>query len=168
MRRAALVLGVVALAALTACTSPDTAPVPTTAADPYVCAGVPQEGTELALGGSGTAKETGSWLADGPAFSCAVTRSGGKVFVTYGDPTTFLSLDQAGQQLDAEPLTADGDGSGYVFGDSRATAMWVCGEHVLAVELIGVDVKGRDQRDDAENLLISMLPWACGDTAVPE
>jgi len=150
-----------------ACSSPDTAAVPTTADAPYVCAGVPQRGTSLTLGGDVSAQETGSWLADGPAFSCTVDRSGGRVFVTYGDPTTFLSLATAGEQQDSVAIDADASGSGFLFGDSKATAMWVCGNHVLAVELLDVDTQGRDRRADARNLLVSLLPWACGDTAVP-
>ena len=123
---------------------------------------------DAALGGDVEARQTGSWIADGPAFSCSVTRSEGKVFVTYGDPTTFLSLEQSSEQEGAEPITADSAGEGYLFGDSKPTAMWVCDDHVLAVELIDVDTDGRDGRDDAQRLLVSMLPWACDGAAVPQ
>ena len=64
-------------------------------------------------------------------------------------------------------IDADASGSGFLFGDSKATAMWVCGNHVLAVELLDVDTQGRDRRADARNLLVSMLPWACGGDEVP-
>ncbi|MBO3085525.1 hypothetical protein [Cellulomonas fengjieae] len=169
MRRRPLAVGLVAaVLVLGACTSPDTTAVPDTADGPYVCDGVPERGVELALGGASEATQTGSWTADGPAFSCSVTRDGGKVLVTYGDPSTFLPLEQAADQEGAEAIDADVDGSGYLFGDSKPTAMWVCGERVLAAELIDVDTEGRDPRADARALLTSMLPWACGDADAPK
>lgn len=167
MRRRACV-AVLAIAAVSGCTTPDTAPVPDVADAPFVCDGVPERGMELTLGGKVTAEQTGSWRADGPAFSCAVDGGAGRVLVTYGDPTTFLSLDDASQQGGAEPLELDADGAGYLFGGAAPTAMWVCGDRVLAVETFDVDTRGREASDDARNLLASMLPWACDGEDAPD
>jgi hypothetical protein len=171
MRRSALVVTVVAaVVALGGCSSPDTTAAPDVAEAPYACDGVPQRGVELALGGKGEPEQTGSWAGRGPAFSCIVRNGdpGPRVFVTYGDPSTFLSLEVAAEQQNAEPIEADVTGSGYVFGGSKPTAMWVCDAHVLAVELLGEETEGRDGRADAENLLLSMLPWACDGADVPK
>jgi len=175
------ILPVVALVAITlgACTSPDPSPVSPTAAAPWVCPGVPRDGSELALGGDVTAETSGRWAAEGPGFFCTVKRedsSDGTILVMQGPVGSFasagataeLQLAAIKREEGAEPIDADATGEGYAFGAGvKPTAAWVCGERVFTVELVSVDVEGRDGVADAENLLVSMLPWACGDEEAP-
>ena len=62
MRRAGVVGAILCVLAVSGCSGPDLTAVPTEAAAPFVCAGVPRAGVELLLGGRGTvATDTGSW-----------------------------------------------------------------------------------------------------------
>ena len=175
MRPARLGVVLVAVGLLAACGSPDDSPVPTTAAAPWACAGVPQDGVDLILGASATATTHGRWSDESGSFTCTAKHEGSGTVLVIQDPVGgFIGGVDAKSQLeaisrepDAEPIDADATGSGYVVGSTKPAAAWVCGERVLSVELINVDTEGRDGRDDATNLLVSMLPWACDGEAVP-
>ena len=155
----------------------DAGPVPTTAAEPYVCAGVPRAGIELALGGPAeSVDEEGTWGREGRGYSCSVRRAGGDgvVQVLEWDVVAKLgvtgdeALEVFSRERDATEIQGDEPGAGYAIGDAGdGSAKWVCGERMLSVSLIGLPDTGRDQRADAEALLRSMLPWACGDQDPP-
>ena len=162
-----------------ACTSPDLSPVPADAEPPYVCDGVPQQSVELILGGESVDVSTqGRWGADGAGFDCVVeTGDGaGRVMVIEAAPPSAIlaaadaatTLQMLADQGESEPLDLDVPGAGYVYGPDSPTAVWVCDERVLSVELIAVGTQGRDLRADATALLTSMLPWACGGEDAPE
>jgi len=160
--------------ALAACSGPSTDPVPTTASSPYVCTGVQQEGADLALGGSSTSdRQRGTWGDDPVGFNCQVDGPSGSILVnekpvaagsTWGSngPDVLVTLKRQGL---AAPIDATQPGAGYMFGDGSAG--WVCGERFLLIQILDADTKGRDARADAGNLLVSMLPWTCGDAEVP-
>jgi hypothetical protein len=63
-------VGVVVLAATVAgCSGPSLDPVPTAAAAPFLCDGVPQAGMALALGGPvKTTQDVGAWGDKAPGF----------------------------------------------------------------------------------------------------
>ena len=178
LRRGAVV-GLALLLAVSACSGRDTStPVPTGAAAPFVCDGVPGRAAELILGGDVAAKRRyGQWgLKDG-GFQCDVVRAGtnnGVVMVEEWDVGTLLgvspedALRQFATEAAAEPVSASTRGAGYVIGTAKSgSAKWVCGERVLVVDLVSVGNEGRDQRADAQALLVSMLPWACGGEKPP-
>ena len=50
-QRAFPLFAVLGIAALAGCAGPSLAPVPSQAASPYICDGVPQDGADLLLGG---------------------------------------------------------------------------------------------------------------------
>ena len=176
-------MGIVAVGLLVVtvagCAGPDLSPVPSQAAAPFVCDGVPLAGAELTLGGPVEANRiVESWGDDGAGFRCSlVLKSGepGLILVSDEDlrgvsPTTGEQgqLALLALQGDAQPIHADVDGAGYVFGvDSSPVAAWICHGRYITVNLERVEVEGRSQRADAQALLVSMLPWACGDQKVP-
>ena len=170
--------GLAVLGLVEGCTGPDAdTPVPTTAGEPFVCTGVPRAGVELALGGAAASvEEEGTWGREGRGFSCSVRRSSGDgvVQVLEWDVVAKLgvtgeeALDLFSRERDATEIRADVPGAGYAIGDAAdGSAKWVCGDRMITVSLIGVPRIGRDERVDAEALLRSMLPWACGDEDAP-
>lgn len=176
-RRVVVVLGAVSIL-LSGCSEPDKSAVPTEAKDPFVCAGVPAGAAELILGG-GVVKHSsfGEWGLKDEGFQCAVGRDdGGSELIQVqewaiatklgGNADDALSLFAA--EADATKIDAGSDGAGYVAGTSESgSASWACGERMLTVDLIRVETEGRDQRADAQALLVSMLPWACGGERAP-
>jgi len=170
-----LVAGLALVAVLAGCSRPDTSPVPTTAASPYVCDGVPQEGAALALGGKASVQsQAGSWTTDRPNFVCILDGSGDRGLqvdvVESGriGATDQEALEEIRRTNDVDPIEADGPGAGFVTKPGAGTtAHWVCDGRYLQVSLDGDPVKGRDGDQDVENLLVSMLPWACGGEDVP-
>lgn len=179
MRRA--VGCVVALLALplVGCAGPDRTPVPTEASGDMACDGVPRAGVELVLGGPVVVqRDHGQWGAEESGFQCDVVAAGGgtalvaveewDVRTRYGGSDESV-VDLLGAQGGAEAIEAAAPGAGFVTGGdgADASAGWVCGGRVLTVALLGVTTAGRDQRADAERLLVSMLPWACGDEDAP-
>jgi len=178
-RMLATLTGLGLVVVLAGCTSPDTSPVPTTAESPYVCDGVPLEGAELTLAGEASVDtQSGSWSSDGPNrpnFLCILSGSGDRSLqidvVESGRiaPTDEKALEVIEKTNDAEPIEADGPGAGYVTKPGAGTvAHWVCDGRYIKVSFDGDAVKGRDGNQDVENLLVSMLPWACGGDEVPE
>jgi len=178
VKRSAVAVGVLLLVGLSGCAGTDTAAVPTEAGGAFVCDGVPSRGAELILGGAVVeTRHHGQWGLDARGFQCAVTReSGGSGLITIEewDVGTRLGTDSEGAleliagQAGATPIDAQVDGAGYVSGaKDEGSATWVCGARMLAVDLQSVTTAGRDQRADAEALLVSMLPWACGDAEAP-
>lgn len=176
----AVLAGLGLLLAVAACTGPDLEEVPTEAAEPFVCAGVPAEGVTLLLGADAArARTSGHWGDDGIGFDCVVElESGdpgrvmvisGDVGIAFGSGDATEALEEFSAQGDAAAIDADAAGGGYVYGsgEESATAAWVCDSRVLSVEAFDVDVEGRELRADVENLLVSMLPWACGDEEAP-
>jgi len=175
-------VGVVMLVAtLAGCSgAPSLDPVPTAAAAPFLCDGVPQAGMALALGGPVKAtQDVGAWGGEGfEEFDCTVEPSPngpGVVFVTNEDMrVVVMDGDEERQraslksQANPAPIHADADGWGYVVGTGHGqTAGWVCNGRYISVE-VDANVEGRDQRADAQALLVSMLPWACGHQKPPE
>lgn len=166
--------------AVAACGGPDLDAVPTKAVEPFVCAGVPAGATALLLGGEVTQKRTsGRWGDGGIGFDCVVELASGDpgrvmvisgdVGIAFGTGDAATALADFSRQADAESIDADAKGGGYVYGRaSNATAAWVCASRVLSVEAFDADVEGRNARSDAENLLVSMLPWACGGDEAPD
>lgn len=178
-RRFAAVASLVPVLLLTACTGGAPTPVPREAGAPFVCAGVPSEGTALILGGDVVQlRRHGEWGVDGSGFQCDVGPApGGDALImveewdvairlgTDGDSALKMLAAQTGATL----IEADSIGAGYTSGSAdEGSATWVCADRMLAVDLLGVQTAGRDQRADAEALVVSMLPWACGGEDVPE
>ena len=171
-------LGVMALV-VAGCAGPDLSPVPSQAASPFVCDGVPQAGAELTLGGPVKVKRTvGTWGRANEEFACSVVRKAdvdGLILISDEDlrgvsPTTGEQgqLAVLALQGDAQPIHADAVGAGYVFGiEPSGGAAWICNGRYITVNLERVEVEGRSQRADAQALLVSMLPWACGGQKVP-
>jgi hypothetical protein len=175
-RTLAALAGLALVVVLTGCSRPDTSPVPTTAESPYVCDGVPLEGAELTLAGKASVdKQSGSWITERPNFLCVLDGSGDRMLqidvvesVRIG-PTDEKALEVIEKTNDAEPIEADAPGAGYVTKPGAGTvAHWVCDGRYIKVTFRGDDVKGRNGNQDVENLLVSMLPWACGGDEVPE
>jgi hypothetical protein len=176
-------MGIVAVGLLVVtvagCARPDLSPVPSQAAAPFVCDGVPLAGAELTLGGPVEANRmVGTWGRADSMFTCSVVRKAdvkGLILVSDEDlrgvsPTTGEQgqLALLALQGDAQPIHADAVGAGYVFGiEPSGAAAWVCHGRYIKVWLARVEVEGRSQRADAQALLVSMLPWACGDQKVP-
>ena len=172
--RGRLAGAVLVVLVLAGCSGPSTDPVPTTASSPYVCTGVQQDGADLALGGASTSdRQRGTWGDDPVGFSCEVNGPSGSILVSEepaGAASTWGSngaevLASLKKQGAAAAITADQPGAGYTFGDGSAG--WVCGERFLLVQILDADTKGRDPKVDAGNLVVSMLPWTCGDAEVP-
>lgn len=168
------------LLALGGCSGPDLSAVPTEATAPFVCDGVPEAGTALLLGGKVAQKQThGRWGDDGAGFDCVIElESGGagrvmviagEVGVVFGATDEASSVEEFSKQGNATAIDADATGGGYVYGSgANLTAAWACGGRVVSVEIFDADVKSRDGRADAGNLLVSMLPWACGGQDPPK
>jgi len=174
-------MGVVVLVAtLAGCSGPSRDPVPTAAAAPFICDGVPQAGMALILGAPvKTTQDVGRWGDKSQGFHCNVIREddlGGAVLVADEDlrdvaPTHGEEGQRAHLKSQANPaqIDADSDGWGYVYGNrGDQIAAWVCNGRYITVDLVSVDVEVRDPRADAQALLVSMLPWACGGEKVPE
>ena len=180
MRAVVLVVALAAGLVVAGCSGPDaTTPVPTEATDPYVCTGVPERSLELMLGGAVmSTREYGTWGLEGRGFMCDIARVGdgrGVVLIEEWDVGTKQgiepeqALEMFALERDAASITAEAPGAGYAIGDEESgSAKWVCGERMLVVSTSGVRDFGRDQRADAEALLVSMLPWACDGEEVPE
>jgi len=163
---------VVCLGVIAGCASPSLDPVPTVAGGDFLCDGVPREGVELILSGHAeSAEPTGTW--EGETFFCWIdgkevgvdVRARPTIFATWGGGTDAGVLERAGEWMGATPLDAeDVAGAGYRHPDA---ALWVCNGRLVRVDLSGRLVEGRDASMDAANLLVSMLPWACGDEEAP-
>ncbi|MDC7120355.1 hypothetical protein OMK64_02265 [Cellulomonas fimi] len=172
MRRTPATLTGLALALLLgACSTPDDSPVPTTAAAPWACPGVPQEGVDLILGGAAEDTETRNSWEPGlghATFGCLADRGDdARLTVTYGGPGSGPTADSMKTMRGAVPITADATGEGWADqSDELNVAVWECGDNVLMVRFEGT-VEGRDSLTDATHLLVSMLPWACDGAEVP-
>lgn len=164
--------------ALAGCSDQAPEPVSTVAAEPYVCDGVPSDGVRSLLGGEVEVEPEGAWGADGIGFGCTIRPADGDgptLMVIERGPGLFVGrgqdeqeeLEQLMAQGDADPIEADVTGGGVVAGGrTDISAVWVCGERELSVELLR-HPDAHDRREDVERLLISMLPWACGGADVP-
>ena len=166
---------------LVACSGRDTTtPVPTEAAAPFMCDGVPALGVELLTGApDAEVTQEGQWGSDERNFYCTVTveQEPGlfrgltvteqRVAVSiFGDAAT---AEEELRATSGQVIDADESGVGAVYGSTEGTltAAWACGERVLWVEVQGVFDDGRAAEEDLSNLLVSMLPWVCGDDDVP-
>ena len=161
----------VGLAGLAGCTEPDTTPVPTVAAQPWACTGVPMRAIELMSGRENLkVEETGSWAGE-DEFYCFVESQDGKQVLTV----EYSYTGSAGTEEGILPRLAAAEGSvaldggdtpgggyAYPFGDGAAFAMWWSGQQWLAVTLRRSAGGGRDPVADVGTLLVSMLPWAFG------
>jgi hypothetical protein len=167
----------VGLLAVAGCTGPDRTPVSRTAEGPWLCSGVPSTGIELALGGEELDGDSGQgslgWLDDD--FACTAEAGDSSILVRqmpvlnsgYGsteqEVVDALESSSGGRRIDA-----DAPGQGFLTETGQPVAVWVCTGFVTRVSFFGEPPKGRDWSQDAVNLLVSMLPWACGDEPVPD
>ena len=147
----------------------------------WLCPGVSEDSVILITGESPDVEV--STDADGSMFRCrAVGRTGtesdpGIVHVRWGDLTEANRNDYMGDESVRAQFPdhvwtvpgAQGDGAWAVNGDDNATAQWVCAERYIEVYVaLKRDDEGvRDPAADARNLLVSILPWGCGDVPVP-
>lgn len=172
MKRRSWWIGLLCVGGITGCSGASLEPVPTTATGDFVCDGVAREGVELILGGRVASVEpSNTW--DDESFLCFVGGEKARVsvsatptmFATWGGGTDEGVLERASEWMGAVPFEAEGAvGAGSRDPDG---ALWVCGGRLLRVDLSGRLVEGRDASLDAANLLVSMLPWACGDEEPP-
>jgi hypothetical protein len=174
-----LLVGLVGLAGVAGCTEPDTTPVPTVAAEPWACTGVPMRAIELMSGRENPeAEEAGSWGEDG-VFHCYVETRDGKQILTVSYDRTLTGA--VGTEETELPRMADYEGSvaldggdtpgggyAYPFGDGAAHAQWWSGSQWLAVTLERSAGGDRDPVADVGIMLVSMLPWAFGGERPPE
>jgi len=170
---ASVVAVVVAVVVWRQVTAPDLSPVPQVAQGPYLCAGVPQDGAELILGGPvEVTRDEGEWSSDDDSFRCALERGGGMITVDESpissgpipDPQMFL--EEYRSSTVAEEFEADAPGHGF-YTQHPSSAEWLCGERYLTVTISGT-AAGRDKKADVISYLTSMLPWGCGDQEPPE
>jgi len=173
-RTVATVVGAVLL--VSGCSSPDLTPVPTVAAQPFACEGVPGDSAELIAGETLEASGPhGTWGDDDLLFGCSLV--GEHTLVQVEEMSVTISPWGRAEQdtlrawesfADARALDLGAPGSGYVFGSREDfTAGWVCNGRSLTVTAAGDPVEGRDRAEDVTNLLASMLPWACEGEDVP-
>lgn len=170
----AFVASGVAVASLGGCTG-DAGPVPTTAAEPFVCAGVPARGLEIMAGVSSVVAASGPWEWD-TYFHCALDDQGGRpVAIVSHEDATLGGSGPVEDQIAAiragelgTPIEADAAGAGYVRDeDGSGFARWVCPDGLRTdVRLWRVD-GSRDVEEDLARYMTSMLPWACGDEDAP-
>lgn len=179
MNRHVGVVGVllVGLVGLAGCTEPDTTPVPTVAAAPWACTGVPMRAIELMSGREDLqVEETGGW-ADEHEFFCFVDSHDGQKVLTV----EYSYTGSAGSEETIVPRLAEAEGSialdggdipggGYAYPSStgESEAEWVSGTWRLIVSLERSAGGDRDPVADVGALLVSMLPWAFGDERPPQ
>ena len=161
---------------MSGCSSPDLTPVPTIAAAPYACEGVPGESAELIAGEPlDPSGPHGTWGDDDGLFACSLVGESTLVQVEERSVTsspwgrTTEDTLRAWESFSAgRPLDLDAPGSGYLWGSEEDfTAGWVCNERSLTVAASGDHVEGRDRAEDVTRMLTSMLPWACEGEDVP-
>jgi hypothetical protein len=168
-----LLLGVLAVGG---CTGPDRTPVPRTAEAPWLCSGVPRDSIDLALGGAELDGDTGQGSLDwrDEQFYCAAQAGGSSIFVRqqtllnsgYGS-TEEAVVGTLEESSEGRRIDADAPGRGYLVEEGQAVAVWVCTGFVTRVSFFGEPPRGRDWDEDAVNLLVSVLPWACGEEEPP-
>lgn len=169
----------VGLVGLAGCTEPDTTPVPTVAADPWACTGVPMRAIELMSGRENLkTEEAGSW-AEEDEFTCFVDTQDGKQVLTVSyafDPsgdfgteeTALPRLAAAGGSVALDGGDTPGGGYAHSGGSGVSAAEWWSGSQSLAVTLQRSAGGGRDPVADVGALLVSMLPWAFGTEDPPQ
>jgi hypothetical protein len=173
MRTTRTTLAAAALLLVAGCASPDLSPVPTAAAAPYGCPGVPLAAAELITGEPlEVSVSSDAWGDETEPFLCSLVGEHSLVQVEempvtaspFG-PTDEKVLASMAASSGDEPLELDAPGSGYVWGD--VSAGWVCDGRSIVVSATGDTVEGRDRVADVTNLLQSVMPWACGDEDAP-
>ena len=183
-RRERLLLAAVpVLVALGGCAGRPAGPVPTDAAAPYACAGVPLTGAQRMSGTDDLIvdQDLGTWGKPDSGFFCSLTtkdkeKDGRSVLTVlqltiegaggYEEPSQVV--DSLKQRQNAVEIVADEPGAGYVYGGkSLVRAWWVCGHTLLEVELYAPG-SGRDAFADVSSYVVSMLPWACGGQTPPD
>jgi len=170
----AVVVVVVGVVVWRAVTAPDLSPVPQVAQEPYLCAGVPQQGAELILGGTvEVTRDEGEWGSDHDSFRCTIERGEGAIDVLEEPisriPVTGpqMFLEEYRSSTAEEEFEADAQGYGFASTEGPAVAEWLCGDRHVRV-VISRGVHGRDKKADVITYLTSMLPWGCGDQAPPK
>jgi len=164
---------------LQGCSPLDETPVPDAQPEgPTACDGVARQSVEAIVGRPAKSYQFGDWRTiRETGFSCEVDSPHGAIDIRV----TPLSREDKGAEA-AERVTewrdAGGDpietdlapGEGYLFGEPGQviTAAWVCTDRSLEVVLQDVWIDDRrDQRQDAQNLLFSLLPYTCAQQQVP-
>lgn len=183
-RPRARALGAVLLAAatvlpLSACSPLGPDPVPETMPEgERVCDGVARLSVERILGEGVTAHQTGDWRSlKETGFACYADSPAGVLDVVVTPFPEETAAAELASRVDAwrqagEPI-ADPNGSpgqGYLAGEPGqvVTASWACTDRTVEVQLEDVWVdERRDQRVDAERLLVSVLGYACRKLEVP-
>lgn len=160
-------------------------PVATEASAPFLCDGVPLEGLERLANITGLTADdtdTGSWDSN---FRCAAMDGDDAVVQVSAHATGPLGEAPIEDQIaelaslaEAVPIDAqaDGGGAGFVLPDRGVPlARWLCEDGTRTdVELFRSplgDSPSDADRDaltaDLSRYLVSLLPWACGDTQPP-
>ena len=157
----------------------DGTPVPTTAAEPFLCTGVPREGVELLSGVSDlrVSEGAGAWDDSAWSFACFVSTADDDGVVSVdSEPAVWHGFETAEDYLAQfegsdtwVPIDGTGPGGGYAGRPSEdlVEAQWACGERRIRVTAFTVAGGGRDPVEDVSRLMVSMLPWACGDQDAP-
>lgn len=181
-RRAAAAALAAALAlGLAGCSPLDAEPVPTAqTGGPWMCDGVSRWSVERIVGNPSVPSQAGDWRTlRETGFSCLVDSPHGTVDIII---TPFAEEEAAAKAADAVARwqAADGErivdpegspGQGYLMGEPGqvVTAAWACTDRTLEVILSDVWLDdARDQRADARNLLVSIVPYACAMRQVPD
>lgn len=158
-----------------------TTPVPLEAKAPFLCTGVPREGVELLSGARSlqVSEGTGGWGAEEDSFACFVRVSDadeGVISVTrepldwHGSASAQEYLEQFEGTALWTPIDGEGPGAGYAAQETpgSATAQWICGDDRVIVNAFMLAGGDRDPVEDVGRLMLSMLPWACGEAEAPE
>lgn len=173
MRRRAGIWGV-AVVMVAGCGSGSSEPVPTSAAEPYVCEGVPSVGLERMTGVDDLrAEDQHPWAGD--VFTCEVLdERGSTVVFVYRDDRLVAGMGSPEDQLAAGlagggvEVVASAPGRGYVIADGEhSEARWACEDGVRTEILLQQPDRDRDLQEDLSRYLVSILPWACGDEDPP-
>ena len=169
----AFVAAVVLLAS--GCTASDLAvPVPTAAAAPYLCDGVPLTGLERMTRTSDLAAEDIAANEWDSAFLCQVSHGDRLVASVLqvslegrGSDPVDEQIAEARTRSGALQIVADAPGAGYVVErDDETFARWVCEDNTRTDVTVYVD-SDPDLEEDLARYMVSILPWACGDAEAP-
>lgn len=180
-RVAAVPLVALLACSLTACSPLDEIPVPQTSSEgPWACDGVARFNIERIVGNPNLPMQTGDWrTVKEHGFACNVDSPHGTVDITVTPftaeeaPTKAAELTESWLASGGEPIAdpKGAPGQGYIFGEPgvQVTAGWVCTDRSLEVVLTDVfPDERRDQFDDAENMLLGVLGYACAMEQVPD
>jgi len=175
MRR--VVVGLCGVLVLAGCAqSVPPGPVRTAAASPYACAGVPLEGLEtlarmplkVAPAHSSDDWANSQWGRSG--LLCDLEGSGGYASVYFSPDASVNSQDFFALNPGVHRIESDQPGvGGWLESDGGLVARWWCGPELRRATIVRVYPTGEPpfDGDGLARYMISLMPWACGDTPVP-